>query len=193
MRCCAERACKPVPCGEGGGETEDRFITNLRQVGIRLTPVPAKMQDLLLSYYRVTERTTDMIYLATNFHVIVDPSITYSTDDTLGHQVWNNTYSDDEELYRLAVDMRRTEPGDLYTYVEKWIAFQARYNEILPTIPVYSNIYFDFFTPYLQNYYITGQVTWSQAILLAYWGEPDAAAEEEPEAEEEGDDVFFED
>ena len=182
------------PEGNEMGKTfmggEDRFITNLAQVGIKLTPVPAPMQDLLRSYYRETERTTDMIYLATNFHVIVDPSITYSTDATVGHKVWNNTYSDDEELYRRAVDMRKTEPGDLYTYVEKWIEFQQRYNEVLPTIPVYSNVYFDFFSPQLQNYYITAQVTWSQAILLAYWGEAETYAAEETEAEDDGN--FFE-
>ena len=31
------------------------------------------MDDLLTSYYRETERTTDMIYLGTNFHAVVDP------------------------------------------------------------------------------------------------------------------------
>ena len=171
-------------------QEEDNFVDNLAQVGIKLTLVPTPMQDLLYSYYRVTERTTDMIYLATNFHVIVDPSITYSTDETVGHEVWNNTYSDDERLFDLAVDMRKTEPGDYYTYVKKWIDFQERYNEILPTIPIYSNIYYDFFTPYLQNYEITAQVTWSQAILLAYFGLPESAMPaEEPELAE-GEMVF---
>ena len=114
------------------------------------------MEELLKSYYRQTDRTTDMIYLATNFHVIVDPSITYSTDKTLNHQIWNNTYSDDEDLYYRAVNMRRTDPLDVYDYVAKWVSFQERYNEVLPTIPVYSNIYFDFLTPKLQNYWIAG-------------------------------------
>ena len=173
------------PEGNEMGKTfmgsEGRFIDNLSRIGIRLTPVPAPMQELLRSYYRETERTTDMIYLATNFHVIVDPSITYSADSSAGHLVWNNTYSDDEELYRRAVSMRKTEPGDIYTYVEKWIEFQERYKEVLPTIPVYSNIYFDFFTPSLQNYYSTVQVTWSQAILLACRGDAEGAAEETEE------------
>ena len=53
---------------------------------------------------------------------------------------------------------------------------QRRYNEVLPTIPVYSNIYYDFYTPYLQNYVIPAQVTWSQAILLAYFGLPETEA-----------------
>ena len=152
-----------------GKDWTKNFVDNLARVGIKLTFVPTPMTDLLRSYYRETERTTDMIYLATNFHVIVDPSITYSTDPTVNHQVWNNTYSDDEDLFYRAVNMRKTEPGDIFEYVSKWVSFQERYNEVLPTIPIYSNIYWDFYNQYLQNYYITGQVTWSQAILPAYF------------------------
>jgi len=170
---------------------QENFIDNLNKCGILLTLVPTPMQDLLHSYYRETERTTDMIYLATNFHVVVDPSITYSTDDTLNHEIWNNTYSDDEDLYYRAVNMRKTEPLDVYDYVAKWVSFQERYNEVLPTIPVYSNIYFDFYTDKLQNYHITGYVTWSQAILAAYFGEATAAVEE-PEEAVGDDEMIFE-
>ena len=152
------------------------------------------MLDLFKSYYRETERTTDMIYLATNFHVVVDPAITYSADDEATHLMWNNTYSDDAELYEDAVDMRKTEPGDVYNYVRKWVTFQERYNEVLPTIPVYSNIYFDFYNPYLQNYFITAHVTWTQAILEAVWGMDaiEEAQEEDALAEEEFNDSDFE-
>jgi hypothetical protein len=171
------------------------FIENLNQAGITLELVPAPMQDLLYSYYRETPRTTDMIYLATNFHIMVDPSITYSTDKTLNHEIWNNTYSDDEELWYKAVDMRKTDPMDVFGYVSKWVSFQERYNEVLPTIPIYSNIYYDFYTDQLQNYFITGQVTWSQAILLAYFGDPDAVPEtaEEPAEELDDGEAMFDD
>ena len=109
--------------------------------------------------------------------------------------MWNNTFSDDRELYRLAVNMRKTEPGDVFTFMERWIAFQERYNEVLPAIPVYSNIYFDFFTAELQNYSIPAHVTWSQAILESYFGLPE---EEEAEAADDmdaadGDPVVIED
>ena len=80
--------------------------------------------------------------------------------------------------------MRETDPQDVYDYVSKWISFQERYNEVLPTIPIYSNIYFDFYTPQLQNYFITAHVTWSQAILEAYFGEEPEAVETEEEGEE---------
>ena len=160
---------------------QENFFDNLDKVGIKITPVPTPMEELLKSYYRESERTTDMIYLATNFHVIVDPAITYSTDTTANHQIWNNTYSDDEELYYLAVDMRRTDPKDVFDYVSKWVAFQERYNQVLPAIPIYSNIYYDFWVPELQNYNIVGHVTWTQAILEAYFGEAtvEASAEED--------------
>jgi ABC-type transport system substrate-binding protein len=174
---------------------QENFIDNLNACGIRLTLVPEEMEELLKSYYREKDRTTDMIYLATNFHIMVDPSITYSTDKTLNHEIWNNTYSDDEELWYKAVDMRRTDPMDVFGYVSKWVSFQERYNEVLPTIPVYSNIYYDFYTDQLQNYFITGQVTWSQAILLAYFGDP-SQLPEEPAEEEVGlvdDEAVFDD
>ena len=172
---------------------QENFIDYLNECGILLTLVPTPMQELLYSYYRYEDhpRTTDMIYLATNFHVIVDPSITYSTDTTLNHQIWNNTYSDDEDLYWRAVNMRKTDPGDIFDYVSKWVSFQERYNEVLPTIPIYSNIYFDFFTDQLQNYYVTAQVTWSQAILQAYFGLEDSGETEEEE-EDDGDFEVFE-
>ena len=173
-------------------QEEGMFVDNLAKVGIKMTLVPAPMQDLLYAYYRQTERTTDMIYLATNFHVVVDPSITYSTDTTKDHQIWNNTYSDDEDLFNVAVDLRKTEPYDYYTYVKKWIAFQERYNEVLPTIPVYSNVYFDFYTNELQNYFITAQVTWSQAIVLSYFALA-PSEEENPDEDWEEDDFEFAD
>ena len=170
------------------------FVENLARIGIKLELVPEPMESLLKSYYRQTERTTDMIYLATNFHVIVDPSITYSTDKTKNHEIWNNTYSDDEELWYLAKAMRETEPNNVFEYVGEWISFQRRYNEVLPTIPIYSNIYFDFFNQNLRNYWITGQVTWSQAILPAYFGLEDyeQASREAVQEEEEEDDESLE-
>ncbi len=161
----------------------DHFVRHLEEVGIRVTFVPAPMDELLSSYYRHTERTTDMIYLGTNFHVLVDPSITYAVDDTILHEKWNNTFSDDQLLFERAVEMRKTQPGDLYTYMTRWIAFQERYNEVLPAIPLYSNIYFDFYEPYLQNYQITAHTTWGQAIVQAYFGEKPEEPEE-PEAVE---------
>ena len=186
MQTAVRKPSDPLPADVvGPDEDAGSFVENLARVGIKLEMVPEPMEELLKYYYRQKERTTDMIYLATNFHVVVDPSITYSSEDPDVHQIWNNTFSDDEELYIDAKNMRKTEPGDIFEFVSKWVTFQKRYNEILPTIPIYSNIYFDFYNQYLQNYLITGQVTWSQAILPAYFGlEAPAPAEEEETADD---------
>ena len=146
----------------------DNALENLKACGIKMTMVPASAQDLLSSYYRQTERTTEMIYLATNFNTVYDPAISLSTDTSSNHQLWNTMYTDDELLYRLAVDMRKTQPGDVFTYLSKWIAFQKRYNQVLPAIPVYSNTYYDFYSPELQNYDINAHGTWAQAIIESY-------------------------
>lgn len=111
----------------------------------------AKLLDI---YYRRVERDCDMIYLATNFGTVFDPSTTYSTDAAYVKTV-NRTGIRDKKLYQLAVDMRKTEPGDVLSYCQKWVAFQERWTEVLPAIPVYSNVYFDFYTTRLQNYRVT--------------------------------------
>ncbi|MBR3099754.1 MAG: hypothetical protein IKH18_09365 [Clostridia bacterium] len=142
---------------------QDSFIKNLNACGIELTVETAPMNDVLRQYYRETERTADMIFLATNFGSIYDPSVDLSTDPT----GWNFVYSDDEELYRLAVDMRKTNPKETVQYMQKWVAFQERYNQVLPTLPVYTNVYYDFYTTKLRNYHITSHSSWAQAIIEA--------------------------
>ena len=47
------------------------------------------------------------------------------------------------------------------------MAFQQRFTEVLPMIPVYSNVYFDFYTDTLQDYTVGEDVTWAQAIVGA--------------------------
>ena len=117
-------------------------------------------------YYRRVARDCDMIYLATNFGTVFDPSTTYSTDEAYVKTV-NRTGIRDKKLAQLAVDMRKTEPGDVLSYCRKWVAFQERWTEVLPAIPVYSNVYFDFYTTRLQNYRVTENQTWTQAIVGA--------------------------
>lgn len=143
-------------------------VENLNACGIKLSLVPAAADEVLSAYYRQTERSTEMIYLATNFNTVYDPAIMLSTDTSVNHEQWNTLYTNDETLYRLAVNMRKTEPGDMYSYLSKWIAFQKQYNKVLPAIPVYSNTYYDFYIPQLHNYRIASHTTWVQAILESY-------------------------
>ena len=162
------------------------FVDNLAQVGIKVTMEPVPMTELLKQYYRQVERDCDMMYLATNFDVVFDPTLNFVPAD--GDFIGSNYQAiNDEKLYELAKDMSMTEPGDVLTYCQKWVAFQEYWMEALPAIPVYSNAYFDFYTNTLQNYIISSSATWSQAIVDAYLSDP---AEEEEEEELLEDDEF---
>lgn len=166
---------------------EANLLPNLKEAGINLTLEPVPMSDLLSRYYKQgEERDMDMIYLATNFDVVFDPSVQFIVDSN-GEPNWSYTNHKDEELYELAVDMRETEPNMVLDYMNKWISFQERFNTVLPMLPIYSNTYFDFYISELQNYNVAESVTWTQAIVPAYLVEN---AEEEPaeETQEPADD-----
>lgn len=176
---------------------QTNFVDYLAEVGILVTMEGVPMQELLKQYYRQVERDCDMIYLATNFDVVFDPTLNYVPAD--GEVIGSNYQAiDDPKLYELAKDMSMTEPGDVLTYCQKWLAFQEYWMEALPAIPVYSNAYFDFYTNTLQNYIISSSATWSQAIVDAYLSDP-AEEEEEGLLEDdefeilEDDEVIFED
>lgn len=149
---------------------------NLAKVGIRLTMELLPMQELLARWYKQDERSDDMIYLASNFDIIFDPSAHFSSDGS-----WSYTNLSDDELYQAAISMRTTQPGDVLTYLKHWIDFEERFNAVLPMIPVYSNVYFDFYRDDLRVYDITENVTWGQAIVGSWIDE--SAAEESPEEE----------
>ena len=149
-----------------------------------------------------------MIYLATNFELKFDPSATFKPSseeeepeteavseaeseeeaEEIEPDIYNVTGIEDQQLYDLAVAMRRTEPEKVLEYCQEWIAFEERFAEVLPVIPVYSNVYFDFYPKVLHNYNISAHVSWGQAIVEAYLS--DVADEPETEIESEMEEFF---
>ena len=157
---------------------EARFAEPLKQAGIALAVEPS--DNVLALYYGQAEWDSDMLWLASDFDVLYDPSPLFAPDGAR-----NTTGIRDEELYNRAVDMRRTEPGDLLSYCKKWVSFLERFAVVEPMIPVYSNVHYDFYPDVLQNYAINSYITWSEAIVPAYLSDPPEAAEEEAQAEED--------
>lgn len=141
-------------------------------------------------------RKFDLIFMATNFIPAYDPlgSIA-SFEEYIGSR--RNASLSDSELMELAWAMHTTEPMDIQNYELNWIAYQTRYNELLPTIPIYSNVYFDFYSDYLHNYKPGSEANWPFAILYAWWDEtpevePEIVPIDTPEEEEEiGDDEII--
>ena len=160
------------PEGNTIAEAMETFLLpGAKEAGIQLTLMPIDMSALLDQLYRREERTVDLIYLATNFEVLYDAAVHFSLDEG-GKPIWSFTGLQDETLYEIADHMRYTEPTDYLTYIKHWLAFQERFAELLPAIPIYSNVYFDFYTNTLRNYNISSNVSWAQAIVPAWLGEP---------------------
>ena len=145
------------------------MVEPLAWIGIKVETDVVPFEELLEHYYRQTDRVYDMMYLASNFHQIFDPYKAFNTADEYQGTL-NTTGFRDTMLEQLALDLRRTENQDQLGYCQKWLAFQKYFNEKLPMLPLYSNTYFDFFTPELQNYLPDSNSSWSNAIVSSFIG-----------------------
>ena len=155
-----------------GSENAEQIVTLLtgpfEQLGIGLEVTELSFNDMLAHYYRQTDRTYDMFYLATNFNYVFDPYFMYSTADE--HQGTLNTSGlRDPQLEALALDMRSTTPGDNATYAQKWLKFQQRWAELLPAVPLYSNIYFDLYPTDVNDYYVGSFSSWALAMPYVWY------------------------
>ena len=171
---------------------EKNWIPYLEEAGIRLTLLPMDYDELMRLYYDWDDRSEtdiDMFYLASNFDVLFDPLVYFFVPegDTQDKITWSYTNFEDPELYRLAMDMRMTEPEDVLGYEQKWVEVQERFNEKLLILPVYSNVYFDFYNTDLHGYAVSENVAWSSRITDArfYHEEEPADTSEEEHAESE--------
>ncbi len=157
-----------IPESEPAGELlEKHFVQILDMVGIKVTVLPMSMEEIEKAYRGKTE-TADLIYLGENFSIAFDPEILAPAAESAGGEEYGNLHDVKAELYAMAKDMVRTEPADLLSFMQKWIALQERITETLPLLPVYSNVYFDFFSRELHDYSISQATTWSRAILESY-------------------------
>ena len=175
------------PEGNGAGPMlNEVFIPYLEEIGIELETEAVPMETLLKKYYGQEKRDCDMIMLGTNFGDIYDPSGEY---DKNGKSYL--TGITDPELRDLAISLRSTEPGNATEYCRRWLAYQARLAEIADVIPLYSDVYFDFYISPLQRYTPGETGSWAKAITDAVLS--DFVPEEEEEEEEEEFEVIDED
>lgn len=168
--------------GEGsatGPALEGALVKSLAEAGIELNVEAVAGPDLLDQFYRMSDARYDMLFLATNFDLLYDPSLSFDVDEE-GHHVWRTSGLADDELWKLAVSMRRTEPDDLIGYCTKWLAFQKRFAEQLPLLPMYSNVYFDFYPQVLHEYNIAANISWPEASIGAYLSDYVPEETEEP-------------
>ena len=152
-------------------------VDNFKAAGIEVNVDEMTFVEMTDIYYRRTERTHNMFYLASNFDLVYDPYYSFHPGEEY-QGVRNTTGVNDELLLEMAGNLRTTEVGANDKYLAKWIELQIRYAQVLPTYPLYSNAYFDIFTNWLVDYNPNVYHTWSTAIVYADLVDPAEQAEE---------------
>lgn len=111
--------------------------------------------------------TYGMFNLATGFTQLYSQAYEMSMkDEYMG--TYNNNFIQDEKLATLAWDMvYGVEAGDDATYLDMWQQFMDRWNELLPDVPLYSNIYYTVHADWLEGYDQSSYWEFEDAVLYA--------------------------
>ena len=149
---------------------EKTFVPALAEAGIELMIRTADMESIQ-DYYSGLGEGIDMVFLGENFSGIFDPEVFRTEGDS-------EIARTDKELYEMSLEMLRTEPGDAVEFLSRWVRLQERISETLPLIPLYSNMYFDFYTCELHDYEVARKTSWADAVLTSYMSLPNTTVSE---------------
>ena len=148
---------------------KEYFLDNLEKAGIKANLVSTSLSRIEEVFDGSIDEAYDLLYLGNNFSFVFNPAMIFSNGAARKQDgaAPDSLPAVHEELRDLALEMDRTEPNDMLGYMQKWVAFQERLSETLPILPVYINVYFDFSTVELQNYWIADHTTWANAMIAA--------------------------
>jgi len=140
----------------------------LSSIGMELQVVSLSFDDLLAQYYHQQDRVADVYFLGEDFPAAFNPLNGLSGEaDAQGYR--NATSVNDTALAARAKAMLLTGFGNRSGYTDGWLAFQSRFMEVLPMIPLYSGAYHDFYTDGLAGYDVAVKGSWALAIVGAYF------------------------
>lgn len=137
--------------------------SNLQAAGFQLQVQTVPQTEFFESFYGREPQGFNLYLLATNFLPAYDPHLNFSKGSSIAYSL------QDEEpgLMAAALALRQTPEGDSASYISHFMAYQQTYNEVLPTLPVYSNIYFDFYQNNIRDYQPQSHDSVASAILYA--------------------------
>ena len=138
----------------------------LARIGADLVVVSLPFEDLLAQFYHQQGRSADVYFLASDFYAAFNPLNTFA--EGMGIRGYRDATSlRDAELILKAKAMLLTGFENRSGYLDAWLAFQRRFMEALPVIPLYSGEYHDFYTAGLLDYDVAGSGSWAAAIVGA--------------------------
>lgn len=110
-----------------------------------------------------------MYNLATNFTPIYDMSFSWTSDPEKVALGYNSNFLFDEKLDKLSMDMvYGVKSDDSEGYRKLWVDYIDLWNELLPEIPLYSNVYYSVFANKLKGYTESSLWDFDSSIVYAW-------------------------
>jgi len=143
--------------------------------GMKINQTIMTFTELLNYYYRDASQGDkygvpfySMFNLATNFTPAYDQSYSWTLDPDMVAQGYNIAFLFDKELDDLSMNMvYGVESSDTATYLDYFQKYVIRWNNLLPEIPLYSNVYITMYPDWLENYEQDSFWDFQQAIVYA--------------------------
>lgn len=166
--------------------TDDNAVSELLVVKLQENPDLAKVglkinQTLMqwgeLQGYKKRNTAADKKYgvptyhmynMATNFYPWYNATTTYTTDPELLAKGYNDSFIIDEELDQLGKALALTQPDDREGFKKKAVEYFTKWNDVLPDIPLYSNLYHDFYNDKIKNWTNNPLVNIDWSIIHSY-------------------------
>ena len=149
-----------------------------KQAGVQILQNVMTFPELLNYMYRqdayelggdYSVPTYNMFNLASSWNsATYDYSFEFTTDPAYIADGYNTQHLYDDELDKLSMDMVYGVTSEEYDkYLDMWQKFVIRYNKLLPTVPLYSNIYISVYPNTIKNYEEGSFWGFDRAILYA--------------------------
>lgn len=144
-----------------------------KNAGVSIVKTEMTFTDLLDYMYRENAHTVpeyNAFNLATGWNAgVYDFSYNWTLDPKLEND-HNTQHLHDKELDKLSMDMvYGVEAGDEAKYLELWEDYIIRWNELVPMLPLYSNVYVTVYPNTIDNYVEDSFWGFDRAILYANW------------------------
>ncbi|MDO4355512.1 MAG: ABC transporter substrate-binding protein [Clostridia bacterium] len=147
---------------------EIQYTANAPLAGVNFVVTKSDFTALLDNYYYSyemdeSERQYNSFNMSTILSAVFDPYTQSFHSDKCG--TWLNAGQlADDQLDELIMELRSTDPGDNETFLERWIEYEKRWQELLPQIPLFSNEEFDFFSESVHGVETTPLAFYSDVI-----------------------------
>lgn len=148
---------------------------DVAKAGMKINQTVMTFTELLNYIYRdesqgdkYAVKTYSMYNLATGFVPAYDYAYNFASDpeSTYVKQGYNTNFIFDKALDDLSMNMvYGIESDDTEGYLNVWREFIARWNELLPEVPLYSNVYVTMYPDWLEGYTQDSFWDFQQAIV----------------------------